>query len=132
MGQWCVGGGGSGRSMAIRVPRLVVWHYGHEIISQPHRDKEKKGKNVRLDFRCWAEWSRALLSRLWRSVDGTRETRRWACQRAWQDLILSGETEQCATVVGSCPGLYRYLSKGSRPYPPEGQNQQFRGKMTFC
>lgn len=63
MGQWCVsGGGGSGRSMAIRVPRVVVWHYGHEIISQPHRDKEKKGKNVRLDFRCWAEWSRALLS----------------------------------------------------------------------
>lgn len=55
--------GRSGRSMAIRVPRVVVWCYGDEIISQPHRDKEeKKGKNVRLDFRCWAEWSRALLS----------------------------------------------------------------------
>lgn len=62
MGQWCVSGGGVREIDGDQSPRVVVWHYGHEIISQPHRDKEKKGKNVRLDFRCWAEWSRALLS----------------------------------------------------------------------
>lgn len=44
----CVGGGGggSGRSMAIRVPRVLVWCYGDEVISQPHRDKEKKRQKM--------------------------------------------------------------------------------------
>lgn len=94
----CVGGGGVWEVDGDQSPSsfgVVLRGRGH--ISASPRRRKKKAKNVRLDFWCWPEWSRAL----WKS--GTRETRRWACNAlwAWQDRILSGETEQCATAFRS-------------------------------
>lgn len=95
----CVGGGGGVLGGRWRSESLEFWcgATGTRSYLSLTETKKKKAKNVRLDFWCWPEWSRAL----WKS--GTRETRRWACNAlwAWQDRILNGETEQCATAFRS-------------------------------